>query len=393
MRVNQIYALVNQVSADMFGTDALAVRDLSGLIAMGEAVYPSQDNRDRFIECLSDRIGATIIRTLDLDIEYPNLLRSNFEYGAILQKLSVNPLEAIDMGEWDVGSFTADDVKTHMFRIAKWDGQQKLFDGINAWEIDLTIPDKLLKSAFTSAEGMAAYINAVMSAMVDSMTMQINGTNRMCVNNYIADTIYENKNVVHLLTEYNGQSGTLTADEALKDLGFLKYASYRWGQYLDYLAEPTVLFNDEERVRATKRDNAHIFMLKDYTRATDVFLQSSTWHDTYTKLPGYQPVTCWQQIGHAAIGDNPDDPDYVPAVAPNTLTASTINIKTSAGHTVEKSYIIGAIIDREALGTTIYDRETTTDRLNRLGLTQYTNKMSVGYYNDRSENSVVFVID
>lgn len=394
MVVNQIYALVNAVNKDMFGEQALDVRDLSGLIAMGEAVYPDSNNRDRFVELLSDRIGRTIIRKLDLDIKYPNIIKENFEYGAILQKLSVDPMAAIDMGEWDVGSYDADDVQAHMFKIDKWSGTQKLFTGINAWEIDLTIPDKLLKSAFQSEAGMGAYISAIMSAMVDSMTMQINRTNAMCVNNFIADTINEDANVVHLLTEFNTiWSASLTADGAWYNQNFLQFASYRIGQELDFLKEPTVLYNDEDKVRATTRDNAHVFLLSSFTRSVDTFLQSSTFHDQYTALPGYESVVAWQQIGHVAIGDDPDDPGYVAAVAPNPKSASTIEIKTSAGNTVEQAYVIGAIIDREALGTTIFDRETTADRLNRLGITQYTNKMSVGYFNDRSENSVVFVMD
>ena len=393
MVVNQIYALVNAVSKDMWGESALAVKDLSGLIAMGEAVYPDSNNRDRFVELLSDRIGRTVIRKLNLDVRFPNIIKDNFEYGAILQKLTIDPMDAIDMGEWDVGSMDADDVTAHMFKIDKWSGSQKLFSGINAWEIDLTIPDKLLKTAFQSAEGMGAYISAVMSAMVDSMTMQLNYTNTMCVNNFIADTIDKDTNVVHLLREFNSESGTLTAAEAFTNEDFLKFASFRIGQQLDFIKEPSVLFNDEGKVRTTQRDNAHVFLLSSFTRSVDVFLQSSTFHDQYTALPGYYPVTCWQQMGHVAIGDDPDDPDYVAAVKPNLTTASTINIKTSAGATVNQAYVIGAVIDREALGTTIFDRETTADRLNRLGITQYTNKMSVGYFNDRSENSVVFVVD
>lgn len=393
MVVNQIYALVNAVNHDMFGDAALDVRDLSGLISMGSAVYPDSNNRDRFVELLADRIGRTIIRKLDLDIRFPNIIKDSFEYGAILQKLTVDPMDAIDMGEWDVGSYDADDVQAHMFKIDKWSGTQKLFSGINAWEIDLTMPDKLLKSAFQSEAGMGAYISAVMSAMVDSMTMQLNRTNELCVCNFMGDTIHNDTHVVHLLTEYQGESGDLTSDSALFDEGFQKFMCYRMGQILDYMAEPTMLFNDEGKVRTTLRDNAHIFLLNDVGRSSEVFLQSGTFHNDLVKLPGYQPVNAWQQIGHLAIGDDPEDPDYVAPVSPNFVTASTIKIKTSAGNTVEQSYVIGAIIDREALGTTIFDRETTADRLNRLGITQYTNKMSVGYFNDRSENGVVFVID
>ena len=38
MKVNQIYSLLNDINAQMFGEDALDVHDLSGIISMGQSI-------------------------------------------------------------------------------------------------------------------------------------------------------------------------------------------------------------------------------------------------------------------------------------------------------------------------------------------------------------------
>ena len=103
MKINQIYSLLNDINAQMFGEDALDVHDLSGIVSMGETVVGNTDNTDLFIGKLVDRIGRTVIRTLDLELDFPGLYMDSFEFGAILQKITVNPFEAIKSSEWEVG--------------------------------------------------------------------------------------------------------------------------------------------------------------------------------------------------------------------------------------------------------------------------------------------------
>lgn len=387
MIAHQIYQLVNAVSKDMYGETAMTVKDLSGLISLGNTVLSSANSKDLFLSTLVDRIGRTIVRNLDLDVNYPNIMRDSFEYGAILQKLTISPQDAVRADNFRIGEMTADDVKNAMFTIDKPTARQKLFSDVNVWNVNLSLPDYLLKTAFTSAENMGVFINAVISAFNDSMTLQLNNMNKMCVNNFIGEKIASGQNHIRLLTEFNGESGDLTADEAIHTAEFLKYAGYRIITTLDYMAEPTMLYNEDGEVRITRRDNAHVFMLSEFEKSALTYLSADTWHDEYVKLPLHQTVNGWQSIGNIA-----NESASVGYLAPNWTTASTINIVTSSGETVNQSGIICMIADRQAIGTTIYDRRTSTDRLNRLDLTQYTNKMEIGYFNDLSENGCVFSI-
>lgn len=78
---------------------------------------------------------------------------------------------------------------------------------------------------------------------------------------------------------------------------------------------------------------------------------------------------------------------------PDFQTASTINIKTSAGDAVNQDYIICALVDREAVGTTMYDLKSSSVRNDEDAYTNLAQRASIGYFNDFSEQGCVFVID
>lgn len=387
MNVNQIYSVLNSINAEMYGDSAFEVVDLSGFVSLGNAVLANVQGRDKFLNTLYDRIAKTVIRNLDLDIEYPSLMRDAIEYGAIIQKLSVEPRDAKTRNDWNVGTMDADDVAAAMFSIDKPAIRQKFFSGINAWEVDTTIPDSILKTAFTTPENMGAFLTAIMTATEDSIIMSINNTNRFAVNNFIGEKINSGQNVIHLITEY-GDESLDTIDKAIVDKGFLRFASKKIADVIRYMNMPSKLYNEEGAVRRTARDNMHVFLLGDYASATKTYLESDTFHNELVSLPYYNEVSCWQAMGSTA--DSETSRAYT---APNLSYTSGLAIKTTSGASVSKAGIIGVIADREAIATTIYERETTADRLNRLSITQRTDKVNIGYLNDLSENGCVFVLD
>ena len=387
MNVNQIYSVLNSINAEMYGDSASEVVDLSGFVSLGNAVLASVQGRDKFLNTLYDRIAKTVIRNLDLDIEYPSLMRDTIEYGAIIQKLSVEPRDAKTRNDWNVGTMDADDVAAAMFSIDKPAIRQKFFSGINAWEVDTTIPDSILKTAFTTPENMGAFLTAIMTATEDSIIMSINNTNRFAVNNFIGEKIHSGQNVIHLITEY-GDSSLDTIDKAIIDKGFLRFASKKIADVIRYMNMPSKLYNEEGAVRRTARDNMHVFLLGDYASATKTYLESDTFHNELVALPYYNEVSCWQAMGSTA-----DSETSRPYTAPNLAYTSGLTITTASGASVSAQGIIGVIADREAIATTVYERETTADRLNRLSITQRTDKVNIGYLNDLSENGCVFILN
>lgn len=378
MVVNQIYSLINSVAQQSFGESAVAVQNLQGLISLGDTVLSSEENTDVFLNTLVDRIGRTIIRTLDVELQFRNINMDNFEFGAVLQKITVEPLNAQQNDAWNVGK---EDFRPTQFKIDKPSIRQSLFSGITTWEIDLTIPDKLFRTAFTNAEAMGSLVSGIISSMDSSMRIRLNGVNHMAVNNFLAEKIASGKNVINLYTEFGG---TGTVQELLRNPEFYRFAGKRMRDIIGYMRFPSVMYNEEGVVRATPRDNMHIWLLSEFASGYSTYLSSDTFHRELVNLPLYEEVTYWQGLVHSE--------GETLTTSPSFEDASKIIVKTSSGADVNQGGIIGAFVDRQAIGTTIYDLYTSTDRNNRNRYTNYTSQADIGHYNDLSENGVVFVV-
>lgn len=380
MVVNQIYGLINSVAQQAFGETAVAVTNLQGLISLGDTVLSSETSTDAFLNTLVDRIGRTIIRTLDVELQFRNIMMDNFEFGAVLQKITVEPMQAQQNDAWNVGTqgFTPT-----LYKIDKPTVRQSLFSGITTWEIDLTVPDKLFRTAFTDASAMGALINGIIDAMDSSMRIRLNGINHLAVNNFLGEKIASGKNVINLYTEFAPASGT-TVQQLLRNPDFYKFAGKRMKDIMDYMRFPSVMYNEEGVVRATPRDNMHVWLLSEFASGYSTYLSSDTFHNELVSLPLYEEVTYWQGLVHEESEEL--------TTAPSFEDSSKIILTTSSGESVSQGGIIGAFVDRQAIGTTIYDLYTSTDRNNRNRYTNYTSQADIGHYNDLSENGVVFIV-
>ena len=172
----------------------------------------------------------------------------------------------------------------------------------------------------------------------------------------------------------------LTADKAIFDADFIKYASFVMMEYKSRLSKISKLFNIGGTDKFTNADYLHIVMLSSFVNAADFFLQSSTFHDMYTALPNAEQVPYWQGSGQSyAFAD-----------------ASKIDVQTLGGAgtaiSVSASGILAVMFDRDALGVTNLDRRVTTAYNPKAEFTNNFFKFDAGFFNDYDENFVVFFV-
>lgn len=379
--VNQVYTIVNDVAKQAFGQEAVTVTDTSTLVALGNLVYSSENNTDVYWKTLVDRIGRTIFSIREYETRYPGVVKHPFEFGVILQKIYVDLPEARENNAWNIGN---PDYVPSFAPVIKPTVKQKLFSKISTWEIDVTIPDNILKTAFVNARQMAMLIDAIFVAQDNGMKVALENCVDLTRAAFIARKITANNpcGAINLLTQYNTLTNeSLTVASCLRDLQFLKYASMEISLWIGRMTRMSVLFNDEGYKRHTPEELAVLTVLDQFAKSVDFYLQADTWHETITKLPFYDTVPYWQGSGTDFSFDS----------------TSTINveIETVAGGektTVKQSGILAILYDYEALGVTIDDRRSTTERNNKDEYTDYFNKANMGYFNDMSENAIVFYI-
>lgn len=390
MKVNQIYSLVNAVSNEVWGLSAPAVKDLSGLISLGEKVGANGTwtaDSDKYLSKLVDRIGKTVIRTLDLRLDFKKLMVQDFQFGAILQKIDCQPITATNDNSYNIG---ADDFTSNYLSVYKPNIDSTLFSGINTWTVKTTIPDTLFKTAFTSESSMVAFINGIMDSMTKSLDAQYNKISHLAVCNFIAEKKKNSNGIINLVTMYNTAMCYTSESAGYQPVGksalynkdFLQYASNVINNYISYMEDDGTFFNVGSKIRATSRDNMHVIFLKAFTSACDSYLSASTYHNELVSLPLYDTVNYWQY--NAA-----EDFDYKSGVV--VIPSSEEGEVSPTTQTVGN--VVGVLLDRMAVGTTITERWNATDRFNSERRTNTTFGCNIGYFNDLSENGLVLTLN
>ena len=374
--VKQIYSILNDVAKQTFGTSAIKVIDSASFTSLGEKVLSNDAWTENFTNNLTNRISRTVYGIRNYNGVNKNMLRENFEFGAIVQKINVELPEAKQNNAWEIG--TEGYTPTYA-PVIKPQVSQKLFNKIATWEVDITIPDYMLKTAFLNETSMATFIDAIFTAMNNAMQICHDNNANLIRANFIGNILHKNKSTqaINLLHEYNTLTNAgLTVANCMRDIDFLKYATMQINLWTKRMSVMSTLFNDEGNTKFTDKDNLVIDVLQDFASATATFLEADTYHKELVSLPMYNEVAYWQGSGQSFAFDD----------------TSKINVKIDETNTVEKSGIIAVAYDYLAIGTTINQPRTTTERNNKDEYTNYYNKANIGCFNDLGENGIVFYI-
>lgn len=389
MEVKQIYSLINSISNEIWGKSAPSVKDMSGIISLGRTIGANGTwtaDADKFLNKLVDRIGKTVIRTIDSRVDLNNFIMQDFEFGAILQKIDIQPLEARQDNSWNIG---ANDFTSVYLDVYKPNVDSKLFSTITAWTVKLTVPDRLYRSAFTGDAGMTAFVNGMIGSMSEDLERQLNKMNHMCLCNFVAEKKKNSNNVVNLVTLYNTTFGYTSEDAGYQPVGgtalynkdFLKFATREINNYVKFMADDSARYNIGGKIRATSRDNMHCIMLTDFSSSVASYLESDTYHNEMVALPLYTEINYMQYTGGSF--------DYRGGIV--MIPSSEEGEASPTTQTVGN--VVGVLVDRQALGTTITERWSASDRFNSERRTNYTQGANIGWFNDLSENGVVFTLN
>lgn len=381
MKINQCYSTLNSIARQMWGRDALTVVDERDIISMGKTVLSSDVEKEKYLGVLADRIRVTMLRTLDVELDFPKLLKIGDDWLGIIQKINIQPFEAKAQKAWQIGE---NDFTPNNFAIDKPTVSQTFFTDANAFEFDVTIPDTMLKESFLGSSQYGAFIDGIMSTLTDSLTMALNNMSYLAIDNFVAEKLKSGNGIINVLTGYNTQAGTsyTTLAEAMDDKEFFRYTGMVIRNVIKYMGKPSALYNTAGMVRATARDNMHVLLSADYMSASNTYLSADTFWKELVALDGYAEFVTLQSTGV----------NHIPTITDNTkinvIPASNASDDSTA---VIGKGIIGIICDREAIAVGFEDLFTATDRNNRNRYTNYTMGCTKSWLNDTTENGVCIV--
>lgn len=383
MTVKQVATIVNGVQKQIIGEDAIQTIDLTGLIDMGKQIFDTT-SYDNYVKTLVDHIGKVVFVDRAYAGSAPSVLMDGWEYGAIIEKISSEMPEATTNPTWQLTNGKSYDQNVFNAPTA----EAKFFSSRVTFEIDQSITETQVKSAFSSAAQMNGFISMIFGQIEKSFTVKLDGLIMQTINNMTAETLYHynaegdftgggDSRAVNLLARYNAKfTKTLTAEQAIYDKDFLRYAAYVMGLYEERLHSMSTLFNVGGKQRFTPADRLHVVMLAEFKAGVTTYLQSDTFHDQYVALPKAEGVPFWQGSGK----------DF------EFTSTSGIHVKTSDTHEVRAGGIMAVMFDRDALGVTNMNRRTNAHYNAKAEFTNYFYKMDAGYFNDFNENFVVFYV-
>lgn len=377
MKVTQIKDLVNSSLKELNGSSVLLKEDLSNVVDVGTEIFDT-DNVDNFVKKLIDRVGSTVFNTRVYQGSAPSVLMTSWEFGSVLEKVDSELPDVEENESWQLEN--GKDYSPNIFYQPKVSA--KFFNSKVTFDIPISFTRMQVKSAFNSASELNGFLSMLMNSVQNAMTVHIDGLIMKTINNMTATVLNGKKGlqVVNLLDGYNANSTTkLTAENALQNADFIKYANLIINTYRDRISKLSTLFNQGQKSKFTPLANQHLVILSDLASASKVYLESDTLHDDNVKINNYDTVPYWQGSGTTYSFDD----------------VSSIDVAIKDGKStkeIKASGILGVLFDTNAVGVTCQNQRVTTNYNPRAEFFTNFTKFDAGYYNDLNENFIVFTV-
>lgn len=378
MKVTQLKDIVNTVTSEVLGKEDVVSEDLSNLVDVGNEII-NTDNVDNYVKKLIDRIGKVIFVNRLYAGGVPSVLMDSWEFGSIVEKISADMPDADENDSWKLEN--GQEYSQDTFYQPKVSA--KFFNSKVTFDVKLSFTTQQVKESFASVNELNAFLSMLETGVKNSMTVKLDSLIMRTINNMTAQTLYKGQAMqkVNLLTTYNTATGQkLTADKALLDKDFLKFASLIIKKYQARITKMSTLFNQGGKARFTNINELHTVLLSDFADSAEVYLMSDTYHNDTVSLPQHETVPYWQGSGKTY------------SFSDVSSIKVKINDGTKTAKDVNQAGIVGVMFDTNALGVSNLNQRTTTAYNARAEF--YTNfyKMDAGYFNDLNENFVVFYI-
>lgn len=390
MTVQQIHTIMNTVTSEILGKSDVVKEDLSNVVDVGKELFSNTDV-DNYVKSLVNHIGKVIFVNRPYTGNVPSMMMDSWEFGSVLEKIQADIPQATENSSWELTNGTSYDPNVFY----KPSVSVKFFNSRVTFEVPMSFTEKQVKDSFSNAAQLNGFLSMLYNAVDKSMTVKVDSLVMRTIDNMIAHTLHaefptvndsnystvSGTKAVNLLKLYNAKySLTLTAEQAVTDPDFIRYASYIMGVYADRMGKLSTLFNVGKKERFTPSDMLKVVMLSDFEKAASTYLYADTWHNENVKLPTAETVPYWQGSGQ------------------NYSFADTskihVSITNGSSDTVDVSAagILAIMYDRDAMGVCNTDRRVTTQYNAKAEFFNNFYKFDASYFNDLNENFVVFFV-
>lgn len=342
---------------------------------------------DTLLNAISQVLSKTIFSVRPYEAKFKGLMKDSVTFGNHVRKLNIGD------NDWET------DIRYDLENGKSVDDQivstpkilQTNFYGQNIYARHYTVFRDQLNVALTSEDEFQRFVTMIVQNCSDMIEQCHESTARMTLANFIGGKIKGDvDNVIHLVTKYNDVAGTtLTTDTVRQPSNFVPFIKWAFG-YIGFisgmLTERSQKFHinviGKEISRHTPQNKQKLYLFSEYLKDMDASVLSSIYNDQYLKWADHEQVNFWQSI---------NTPDGININASYLTNDGTILFDETGTAT---SNIFGVLFDEEAVGITTCGQWSSASRFNaRGGYTNFWYHFNDRYYNDFTENGIVFLLD
>lgn len=374
MQVNQIKDLMNDITFEILG-DRIVEENLQNIVDVGTSIF-NATSVDNYVKSLVNHVGKVIFVDRVYRGSATSVLMDAWEYGSVLEKIHTDLPQATENESWSLVNGQSYDPNIFYQPTA----HAKFYNKRVTFEIPMSFTEKQVKESFSNPQQLASFIAMIRNSVEKSMTVKLDGLVSRTINAFMGELL-QNGASINLFELYGNVADTTGLDSIEKIISnpdFIRFATYTMSLYSDRLTKISKLFNIGETDKFTPKEYQHMILLSDFARASEIYLQSNTYHNDLVKLGTYETVPFWQSPSRTYDVDN----------------NSRLSIQLpSDGTSLSQSGILGVIFDRDALGVSNLDLRVTSNYNPKGEFFNEWYKMDAGYFIDTNENGIVFFVD
>lgn len=400
----QISTVLNNVVQQATGTKTIAPVDTASFVTAAQTALKT--GYDPVMNALSQVLSRSIFSIRPYSRKFKGLEVSESAYGNQVRKFNIadGDFEDDDRYKYPVAydstqtPATGDGKSVDMMVLKKSKVIQTNFYGQNVFEDHYTIFKDQIDCAFTGPDEFARFISMISTNMMDKLEQARENIARATVANFIGGIISEanNNRIVHLLTEYNEQTGLqLTAQSVYTPDNFRAFMQWVFSRIAAISSLMTERSNIFQTVVNGMRVNKHtpvadqkVYLYAPAKYQIEKRVMANTYNDSYLTLADNETVNFWQSI------ETPDSISVNPVYTKTDGTLATPTPSGDASAAVEQAGIFGVIFDREAMGyATTQQWSSPTPFNSRGGYTNFWFHETERNWTDNTEKGVVLLLD
>ena len=394
MKYENVVELTQKAIAQTMGAEYmtqlgnLADLPMSKLVDVGKDITATNNTVDTYTSALLSLLGAFHIDSRKYTGELPQLFVSNMEWGGMVQRVTFDLADVIDDEMWNLVDKKNFSEYEHKFYKPKV--MSKLFQEGKKITVPYSIAKEQLFEAFYSWDKMNEFLSGILTVVSNTVELALESYAHMLVCCGIAVSEKATQTSVHLLTEYkaiNGES-TLTAEDAIHDAGFLRYACQRITNIRNQMKRYTKAFNNGNVPTFTSGANSCLALLSEFDTSVKFNLAANTYNDQLIGVGDFDTVTCWQASKDGAGTSFTFKGDSTVSISADNT--NKLGIGTEA---VQIPYVIGLAYDKWALSMCLHRSKTTSSYTGSGDFTNHWIHELVNYILDSNYNMVAFILD